>query len=395
MDEPALDDEGRRYLRDVQDHAMRVEEQAHAFRALLQNILSVNLTLETKALSEASHAQNEQVKRISAWAAILFAPTLVGTTYGMNFEHMPELEVDPRLPLRARADAARLSRSLHRLQAPALDLTPRNDGRAEVTHLPPDMDADVPIWLCRGAGAADACSRGGCGRAGAAAPRSRGLGPVLHAAGLRARGASARDRSGSAGLGAKRATVAAAGGVGGAADVLAGLLHRRGQDAVAIVANSFGCQVALMLAQRRPELVGRLALVGPTVDPRYRSWTVHAFRLALDSLREPPALWRILFADYARMGFRRLAATAQAALEDRPEDIVASIRRPVLVVRGERDAICTLEWAAECASRAQRGSFAPVAKAAHAAHFSHPLVVARLVESFLTEGPDRLGKLDG
>jgi magnesium transporter len=47
--------------------------------------------LETKALSEASHAQNEQVKRISAWAAILFAPTLVGTNYGMNFEHMPEL----------------------------------------------------------------------------------------------------------------------------------------------------------------------------------------------------------------------------------------------------------------------------------------------------------------
>ena len=38
------------------------------------------------------HAQNEQVKRISAWAAILFAPTLVGTNYGMNFEHMPELK---------------------------------------------------------------------------------------------------------------------------------------------------------------------------------------------------------------------------------------------------------------------------------------------------------------
>ena len=79
------------YLRDVQDHAIRAEEHADAFRALLQNILSVNLTLETKAMTEASHAQNEQVKRISAWAAILFAPTLVGTIYGMNFEHMPEL----------------------------------------------------------------------------------------------------------------------------------------------------------------------------------------------------------------------------------------------------------------------------------------------------------------
>ncbi|MGZ8701896.1 MAG: magnesium/cobalt transporter CorA [Gaiellaceae bacterium] len=91
MEEPTIDEEERRYLRDVHDHAVRVDEQAHAFRALLQNILSVNLTLETKALTEASHAQNEQLKRISAWAAILFAPTLVGTNYGMNFEHMPEL----------------------------------------------------------------------------------------------------------------------------------------------------------------------------------------------------------------------------------------------------------------------------------------------------------------
>jgi magnesium transporter len=91
MEEPGVGEEERRYLRDVQDHALRAEEQAGAFRALLQNILSVNLTLETKALSEVSLAQNEQVKRISAWAAILFAPALIGTNYGMNFDHMPEL----------------------------------------------------------------------------------------------------------------------------------------------------------------------------------------------------------------------------------------------------------------------------------------------------------------
>jgi len=93
IDEPGIGEEEGRYLRDVQDHAIRAEEHAGAFRALalLQNILSVNLTLETKALTEASHAQNEQVKRISAWAAILFAPTLIGTIYGMNFDHMPEL----------------------------------------------------------------------------------------------------------------------------------------------------------------------------------------------------------------------------------------------------------------------------------------------------------------
>ncbi len=92
MAEPDIGDEEARYLRDVQDHALRIQEQVDAFRALLENILSVNLTLETKALAEASIAQNEEVKKISAWAAILFAPTLVGTIYGMNFQHMPELE---------------------------------------------------------------------------------------------------------------------------------------------------------------------------------------------------------------------------------------------------------------------------------------------------------------
>ena len=91
MSARAVDDEERRYLRDVQDHVLRVQEQADGFRELLQNILSVNLTLETKALSETGMAQNEEVKKISAWAAIVFAPTLVGTIYGMNFEHMPEL----------------------------------------------------------------------------------------------------------------------------------------------------------------------------------------------------------------------------------------------------------------------------------------------------------------
>jgi magnesium transporter len=88
---PDVDDEERRYLRDVLDHALRIEERVDGFRALLQNILSVHLTLETKALTEVSISQNEQVQKISAWAAILFAPTLVGTIYGMNFEHMPEL----------------------------------------------------------------------------------------------------------------------------------------------------------------------------------------------------------------------------------------------------------------------------------------------------------------
>jgi magnesium transporter len=93
------DEELRRSLRDVEDHAQRVVGQVDRFRELLQSILSVNSALvaqrqneEAARLTEASLAQNEEVKRISSWAAILFAPTLVGTIYGMNFVHMPELK---------------------------------------------------------------------------------------------------------------------------------------------------------------------------------------------------------------------------------------------------------------------------------------------------------------
>jgi magnesium transporter len=92
------DEELQRYLRDVADHATTAAERVDGFRQMLGDILTVNATLvnqaqneEVKRLTEASYAQNEEVKRVSAWAAILFAPTLIGTAYGMNFDYMPEL----------------------------------------------------------------------------------------------------------------------------------------------------------------------------------------------------------------------------------------------------------------------------------------------------------------
>lgn len=93
------DEELQRYLRDVADHATTAAERVDGFRQMLQNILTVNATLvsqaqneEMKQLAEAGHAQNNEIKKVSSWAAILFAPTLIGTVYGMNFEYMPELD---------------------------------------------------------------------------------------------------------------------------------------------------------------------------------------------------------------------------------------------------------------------------------------------------------------
>ena len=107
-----VDLELQRSLRDVLDHVLKIVDRADAFRVILQNALTVHSTLvtqqqndemrrlteasleqndETRRLSESSLAQTEQTKKISSWAAILFAPTLIGTIYGMNFDYIPEL----------------------------------------------------------------------------------------------------------------------------------------------------------------------------------------------------------------------------------------------------------------------------------------------------------------
>ena len=105
-DKYRVDLELQRYLRDVLDHALRIADRTGAFRSILENALTVDATLaaqrqndEMRRMTEFNLAQNEEIKKISSWAAILFAPTLVGTVYGMNFEHMPELDWTNGYPL--------------------------------------------------------------------------------------------------------------------------------------------------------------------------------------------------------------------------------------------------------------------------------------------------------
>lgn len=80
----AIPDGLRAYLDDVTDHLTRVLAEAGELREALSQILNVNSTL-------VAQRQNEDMKKISGWAAVLFAPTLVGAIYGMNFDDMPEL----------------------------------------------------------------------------------------------------------------------------------------------------------------------------------------------------------------------------------------------------------------------------------------------------------------
>ncbi|WP_369391708.1 magnesium and cobalt transport protein CorA [Streptomyces sp. CG1] len=87
-----IDPDIQKYFRDVADHLARVQEQVLGFDELLNSILQANL-------AQASVAQNEDMRKITAWAAIIAVPTMVTGVYGMNFDHMPELHWKYGYPL--------------------------------------------------------------------------------------------------------------------------------------------------------------------------------------------------------------------------------------------------------------------------------------------------------
>ena len=75
----------RSYFRDVLDHAIRVRDQVAALDELLSSILQASLARTTLA-------DNEDMRKISAWAGIIAVPTAIAGIYGMNFRFMPELD---------------------------------------------------------------------------------------------------------------------------------------------------------------------------------------------------------------------------------------------------------------------------------------------------------------
>ncbi len=72
------------YFRDVHDHLLRVSQRVEVIDHLLSSALTANL-------AQVGVRQNEDMRKISAWVAIVAVPTMIAGVYGMNFEHMPEL----------------------------------------------------------------------------------------------------------------------------------------------------------------------------------------------------------------------------------------------------------------------------------------------------------------
>jgi len=84
FDMPLIHEDTRPYFRDVYDHAIRINEHVDTLRELLTGALEAHLSLTAVS-------QNDAMKKLAGWAAIIGVPTMVAGVYGMNFKFMPEL----------------------------------------------------------------------------------------------------------------------------------------------------------------------------------------------------------------------------------------------------------------------------------------------------------------
>lgn len=177
--------------------------------------------------------------------------------------------------------------------------------------------------------------------------------------------------------------------VRGHAGVLAAWLDGQGGLPVCVLGNSFGCQVAVELAFRRPDLVAALVLVGPTVDPAAASVPGQLARWLRDLLRED---WRqapILLADVRDAGVRRIAGTLRHSVRDRIEVKLPAVQAPTLLVRGARDAVVPPDWLAAAAELMPDARALVLAGPAHNAVTTAGPLLAATVDAFLAAAGDR------
>jgi pimeloyl-ACP methyl ester carboxylesterase len=170
------------------------------------------------------------------------------------------------------------------------------------------------------------------------------------------------------------------------ADTLHAWMRTIGLTKVALVGNSFGCQLIAELAVRHPEIVARLVLQGPTVDAAARSLPVQVWRTLWNGCREPPALGLISLTDYAKAGLGRALQTMRVLICDHIEDKLPHITVPTLVVRGSRDPVVPQSWAAEMAELLPQGRLLVLEGGTHTLNYTDPERFAAAVKAFLLEG---------
>ncbi|MBP2326634.1 pimeloyl-ACP methyl ester carboxylesterase [Kibdelosporangium banguiense] len=159
--------------------------------------------------------------------------------------------------------------------------------------------------------------------------------------------------------------------IGEIAAVFAHWLRDRDLEQVTLIGHSCGTQIAARVAAAEPDLVQRLVLGSPTVDPRYRSWPKALLRWVRDGRLEPKSLTRTQQPEWRRAGAARLFRLTRSMLADDLETSLSHVTCPVVVARAEHDPISTPEWAQRLAQGEDR-NLVKIPGLAHAFPYQAP-----------------------
>jgi pimeloyl-ACP methyl ester carboxylesterase len=166
--------------------------------------------------------------------------------------------------------------------------------------------------------------------------------------------------------------------IGSLEDLVGQLCSALGAEPVMLVGHSQSCQVVVAAAERDARVCAVL-LLGPTTDPRMRRLPVLTLRWARTAVREPWWQMPLVLAQWLRTGPAAMASLWRHTAPDRIDERLRRVRVPVVVVRGNRDALCPRDWAAHLAGCAPRGRLVELPGAAHMTPQTRPDDVAALV----------------
>jgi pimeloyl-ACP methyl ester carboxylesterase len=169
------------------------------------------------------------------------------------------------------------------------------------------------------------------------------------------------------------------------AELGADLLGRVAEPCV-LLGHSSSCQVVAHAARLAPEVVRSLVLVGPTTDPRARSWPALAARWVRTATHERPGQVPALVRQYRRTTLRSMAATMDSARRDDLITTLADVRCPVVAVRGRRDRIVPADWLHRVAGAAPDGTAVELPAGAHMVPLTHPDLLASSLQAAVRAG---------
>jgi len=152
-----------------------------------------------------------------------------------------------------------------------------------------------------------------------------------------------------------------------------------------VLANSYGCEIAVELAVRYPETVERLILTGPASDPSAPTKFQQALRLFWDGVLENQRMYWVLFVDMLELGWHRGMQTTQIMIDYDYLPRLPLLKMKTLVARGENDPLAPQEWCEQVVSLIPDARLVVVPKGPHNINFSTPTELADHVARFLND----------